>query len=94
MSSFWAIMAIAMIVSVLYMARGHAVFMYRRRLLSQVNKCSQLDILRGKSWSWRFEMWDTVTFDQMAHSWRPLWTFYPDPSFLDPDAEEPPHAPR
>lgn len=70
-------------------ARGQAVYQYRSELLMRILVAANIDILLGRFSEWRFAVLNSVTWDEMVKSKRPLESFYPDLSFLDPTATDP-----
>lgn len=75
--------------SLLYIWRLRRVLRYRLATLNAVSEAAQQDIASGLPWRWRYDVYETVTFDQMAYSARPLKTFYEDKAFLSPSAVDP-----
>ena len=67
-------------------ARRNAILNYRLQLLDAIGAALQADILAGRSWAWRFAVYDSVSHEELMSSRKPLDSFYPDPSFLHPEA--------
>jgi hypothetical protein len=71
----------------LLMDRNQKVHKYRRSLLRKISDAGDVDIENNRPWEWRHDIYDTITYDEMLYKfWRRLDSFYPDRSFLDPEA--------
>lgn len=63
--------------------RNRSVAVYRRKILSKIDVAGRDDILSGRDWFWRFQYFDTVSYDDMmCQFWRPLDSFYADSAFI------------
>lgn len=63
--------------------RLHQVAEYRKKLLITIGMLAQQDIIAGKNYKWRLEMFEKVSFDDMLWKfWKPLDSFYEHKNFL------------
>jgi hypothetical protein len=81
------ILRVAMVLQVcalIMLVRLAFVHSYRGGVLDRVSACSQEDIREGKSWEWRYDRYNEVSFDEMMlRPWViPLKRFYRDDSFM------------
>ena len=76
------------------LARNNAVYGYRADLLAKVSRAARSDINQGRpGWEWRYDAFQAVDYNRMVWCfWRPLDSFYPDRSFVDPEATSPREA--
>lgn len=69
------------------MRRNDKIHKFRVRLLDQVSLCSKVDIKYGRPFTWRYDCLNQATYNAMVWKfWRKFDSFYPDKSFLDPNA--------
>ncbi len=69
--------------------RNELTFRYRSHLLDLIHVAVKNDVENGRSYDWRYEMFDAVSYDQMTNCfWKPLKSFYPDKSFINPEVTE------
>ena len=69
--------------------RNKSVLEYRKGIIDQVSAAASSDINRGRfgQWKWRYKAIESESYAEMAWKfWRPLDSFYPDRSFVDPEA--------
>lgn len=79
-----AVYFIGMIIALIMGDRNQKVANYRRNILQQISNAGDFDIRDGYDWQWRYEVYETVSYEQMMrYFWRNLDSFYPDKSFLD-----------
>jgi hypothetical protein len=72
------------------MVRNKSVYRFRRHLLAMVTQASHADVRSGHAWQWRFEAFETVSYELMLSKfWVPITDFYEDYSFIDPKAAGP-----
>lgn len=66
--------------------RNNAVLRYRQDLISRISVASRHDLKRGiYDYEWRWAVFDSVNYSEMVFRfWRPLESFYPDKSFMEP----------
>lgn len=70
--------------------RNFAVADYRRKILFKIDAACRDDIFSGREWQWRFDDYDTVSYDDMMRQfWRPLDSFYADSAFITVGAQGP-----
>lgn len=63
---------------------------YRKRRLTEINYAVPYDATVGRDSHWRYVMLDEPSLDAMLWKpWRSFDSFYPDQSFLDPQAVDP-----
>lgn len=86
--AFWFLLSVVMIVNLILLFRNSRVYKYRTRLLREVGEVSKSEARSLQPWQWRFQALEAVSYREMVFKfWRPLDSFYPDKSFLDPDAK-------
>ena len=69
---------------VFLMFRNDRVHDYRQKLLGTISNCVEIDIQENRSWEWRYEIYHSVSYDNMLYRfWKPLESFYKDKSFLE-----------
>ncbi len=74
-----------MVVAITGLIRNQLVYNYRVRLLDQIHDEARKDIQAGRDWEWRHQIFEQVTYNQMVFKfWKPLSSFYPDKSFINP----------
>ena len=72
------------------LVRNQEVSNYRKGLLDAISKASAEDIRKNRGWRWRWDVYRSVAYDRMVFKfWIRLDDFYPDKSFIDPDAARP-----
>lgn len=65
-------------------SRMKRVAMYRLSLLDKIDQCASADLLDGRDYKWRYDMFNSVSFEEMCNKpWKSLDSFYPDKSFLE-----------
>ena len=67
--------------------RVHPVAKFRNNLIDQISDAAHQDIKNGlHNWMWRYNYFETVSFDRCVYSFKPLKAenFYSDTSFLKP----------
>ncbi len=70
--------------------RNNEVRELRLNYISRIAKTFKEDNRLGRSWEWRFEVFDSVSYYEMLFKFCvPLDEFYEDKSFLDPEATDP-----
>lgn len=71
--------------------RNKKVMLLRTELNNRVYECQIGDIDKGVLDSkWRRDVFRSVSYNEMVFKfWKPLNSFYPDLSFIDPDATDP-----
>ncbi len=63
---------------------------YRERRLTEIYRAVQHDATVGRDSHWRYVMFNAPSDEAMLWKvWRSFDSFYPDRSFLDPDAVDP-----
>jgi hypothetical protein len=63
---------------------------YRDRRLTEIYRAVQRDATVGRDSHWRYVMFNAPSDEAMLWKiWRSFDSFYPDRSFLDPDAVDP-----
>ena len=76
--------ALVFVTSITLLIRNNNVLEYRSSLLEKVGKLARQDIVEGKEWMWRYDVFDSVDYSKMVHQfWKRLDAFYPDKSFLN-----------
>ena len=71
--------------SIIQAKRNQAVYEYRRNLILELDMLYKADVALGGNWRWRYNVFHSVEYsDMMLKFWKPLDSFYPDKSFLDP----------
>ena len=64
--------------------RNEAVHAYRKNLLNKMRGAIMADILEGKSFEWRFNEFERISYNKMANQfWKPLDSFYKNMSFVE-----------
>jgi hypothetical protein len=65
--------------------RNNRVFSFRLALLEKISLAANIDIKNGLEWVWRYKMFDSVTYNTMVFSFKPLKpeNFYHDTAFLN-----------
>lgn len=67
-----------MVFGVFMLIRNHRVFKERERVREQMAAAATDDINHERPWEWRYQMYESVTYDQMvAQFWRPVRSFFP-----------------
>lgn len=76
-------MPIVVFLLVLYLAalsyvlvRNQLVFKERNYMLDIVSDYADADIQAGRSWEWRFEVFEDISYFQMLFSFRPVKSFF------------------
>jgi len=70
--------------AVITLVRNEAVMTYRKELLDRVSAMASDDIARGFEWKWRYEAFESVSYNEMVYKvWKSLDSFYPDMSFIN-----------
>jgi len=64
--------------------RSSKLFKYRHELLQKVKLESDKDIDARRDWSWRYQVLESVSWDEMVFSLRRFRSFYPDNAFIRP----------
>lgn len=66
------------------MWRNIRVFKYRGELLALLSAAAKDDAEKGKQWMWRYEYYDTCTYNEMMFKfWKPLSSFYTNRTFIE-----------
>lgn len=80
----FAIIWVAALLFLLFMGwRNSRVYHYQHKMLHLVSAHARSDILAGRPWVWRYDLYDQVSYAAMLlHFWRPLESFY-DPAMLE-----------
>lgn len=75
-----------MIVTMILLDRNYKVANYRRDLIEKMYQASVNDIdAKTYIFAWRQEIYHSVSYNDMLFKfWKPLDSFYPDKSFLEP----------
>jgi hypothetical protein len=72
------------------MARNMSVYRFRMHLIAMTRQASYADVRSGHEWEWRFEVFESVSYELMTRKfWVPITDFYEDYSFIDPKAAGP-----
>ncbi len=72
---------------VVVFVRNNYVLKYRLELIDLIDLAAVHDAKQGKRWQWRYDVLESVPYDQMViYFWKPLKSFYPDKSFINPEA--------
>jgi hypothetical protein len=75
---------IVLVGSITIMIRNDYVLAFRHKLIKQISAAAKADIEAGRDWEWRYEIYETVSYDQMVYKfWKPLESFYQDRSFIE-----------
>lgn len=79
-----AVCLVAMTLAGIMMVRNGRVLRFRLSLLAQVSARAQQDIRLGRSWQWRYDRMNSVTYEAMLFDLRRLRVenYYDDLSFL------------
>ena len=93
MTSIIFIIWLALIVACYYfgMYRNRQVYHFRMDYLKRTSMAARIDINEHlRPWMWRYEKLDEPEYVSMVlQFWKPLESFYPDKSFLDPNSSGP-----
>ena len=79
-----ALLMIAFGLTMFMLFRASRVRDYRIKLIYTIYHCAKIDVQESKPWKWRYETFESVSYDNMLFRfWKPLTSFYKDKSFLE-----------
>lgn len=71
-----------------FMIRNHMVLRERQRVLARISELCMKDIEANNfAWSWRYVEFNSISYEQMLWSFRPLKSFYRDNIALRDDED-------
>jgi hypothetical protein len=80
----FGVAALLMIWSLVTLVRNSKVYAYRGELIDKMYDAADDDINRGRSYKWRQEVYQSVSYNEMVYKfWKPIDSFYPDKSFIE-----------
>lgn len=64
--------------SIYFLIRNRKVAKCRREVLDKISDLTDADIRLFRSWRWRYDMFDGVSYPRMVYSfWKPVDSFFP-----------------